>query len=75
MVGCEPRTVLVSMGRTLVRFDIHLLAVAFRLGVFKISVLVHPNTDDAYRDHTELASWMGNPWPLNTDILRRSARH
>jgi aromatic ring-cleaving dioxygenase len=29
------------------------------------SVLIHPNTDDAYKDHTELMSWMGKPWPLN----------
>ena len=32
-------------------------------------VLIHPNTDDAYRDHTELVTWMGKPWPLYTDIL------
>ncbi|TFK39783.1 DOPA-like domain-containing protein [Crucibulum laeve] len=35
------------------------------------SVLVHPNTDDAYRDHTELMSWMGRPWPLNVEPLRK----
>ncbi|KAJ3572687.1 hypothetical protein NP233_g2928 [Leucocoprinus birnbaumii] len=35
------------------------------------SVLVHPNTDDAVKDHTELATWMGTPWPLNVDLLRR----
>ncbi|TFK29643.1 hypothetical protein FA15DRAFT_663795 [Coprinopsis marcescibilis] len=37
------------------------------------SVLIHPNTDDAHRDHTELATWMGKPWPLHTDFLK--ARH
>ncbi|KII87386.1 hypothetical protein PLICRDRAFT_43019 [Plicaturopsis crispa FD-325 SS-3] len=34
------------------------------------SVLIHPNTNDAYRDHTELMSWMGRPWPLNAEMLR-----
>ncbi|KAH9935968.1 DOPA-like domain-containing protein [Epithele typhae] len=34
-----------------------------------LSVLVHPNTDDALADHTELATWMGKPFPLNTNIL------
>ncbi|KAI0057469.1 hypothetical protein BV25DRAFT_1892722 [Artomyces pyxidatus] len=34
------------------------------------SVLIHPNTNDAYKDHTELMSWIGKPWPLKTDILR-----
>ncbi|KIM52967.1 hypothetical protein SCLCIDRAFT_1223291 [Scleroderma citrinum Foug A] len=35
-----------------------------------LDVLVHPNTDDTYRDHAELATWMGNPWPLNMEILK-----
>ncbi|ESK96490.1 hypothetical protein Moror_6998 [Moniliophthora roreri MCA 2997] len=34
------------------------------------SVLVHPNTDDAFKDHTELATWMGKPWPLYLDLLK-----
>ncbi|KAJ7577092.1 DOPA-like domain-containing protein [Mycena floridula] len=34
-----------------------------------LSVLIHPNTGDALRDHTELVTWMGRPWPLNTDLL------
>lgn len=38
------------------------------------SVLIHPNTGDAYRDHTELATWMGQPYPLFTDILRHGPR-
>ncbi|RXW18719.1 hypothetical protein EST38_g7133 [Candolleomyces aberdarensis] len=33
------------------------------------SVLIHPNTDDALKDHTELATWMGRPWPLNIPTL------
>jgi len=35
------------------------------------SVLIHPNTDNAYRDHTELATWMGEKWPLNVGFLKR----
>lgn len=38
------------------------------------SVLIHPNTNDALRDHTEHATWMGMPFPLNTDILKPVAR-
>ncbi|KAK7686248.1 hypothetical protein QCA50_010468 [Cerrena zonata] len=34
------------------------------------SVLVHPNTGDPYRDHTELVTWIGKSWPLNTDLLK-----
>ncbi|EIW81181.1 hypothetical protein CONPUDRAFT_55737 [Coniophora puteana RWD-64-598 SS2] len=33
-------------------------------------VLVHPNTNDTYRDHTELATWMGRQWPIYDDLLR-----
>jgi len=35
-----------------------------------LSVLIHPNTDNAYRDHTESATWMGKQWPLNTEMLK-----
>ncbi|KDR80746.1 hypothetical protein GALMADRAFT_222345 [Galerina marginata CBS 339.88] len=38
------------------------------------SVLIHPNTDDAFRDHTESATWMGKPWPLNTNIVSKDNR-
>ncbi|KAI0792151.1 DOPA-like domain-containing protein [Abortiporus biennis] len=38
-----------------------------------LSVLVHPNTNDAYRDHTELVTWMGRPWPLNTELLNQAS--
>lgn len=34
-------------------------------------VLVHPNTSDALKDHTELATWMGKPYPLNLRPLTR----
>ncbi|KJA28001.1 hypothetical protein HYPSUDRAFT_156275 [Hypholoma sublateritium FD-334 SS-4] len=36
------------------------------------SVLIHPNTNDAHKDHTELQSWMGRPWPLNDGLLKRA---
>jgi DOPA 4,5-dioxygenase len=35
------------------------------------SVLIHPNTGDAYKDHTELQTWIGKPWPLHTDMLKK----
>ncbi|KAL4078610.1 DOPA-like domain-containing protein [Scleroderma yunnanense] len=35
-----------------------------------LDVFVHPNTDNPYRDHVELATWMGNSWPLNLEILK-----
>ena len=36
-----------------------------------LDVLVHPQTGDAYADHTEHASWLGAPLPLRLDVLRR----
>ncbi|KAI0741972.1 DOPA-like domain-containing protein [Daedaleopsis nitida] len=39
-----------------------------------LSVLVHPNTDNPFRDHTESATWMGRPWPLNTRMLENLHR-
>ncbi|THU87974.1 hypothetical protein K435DRAFT_830643 [Dendrothele bispora CBS 962.96] len=36
------------------------------------SVLIHPNTGNSYKDHTELATWMGTPWPLNVKFLKRA---
>jgi len=39
------------------------------------SVLIHPNTNDQYADHTELCSWMGKPWPLATDLLQKGVPH
>jgi aromatic ring-cleaving dioxygenase len=40
-----------------------------------LSALLHPNTEggDAYRDHTQRASWLGTPVPLNVKILRKQA--
>ena len=37
-----------------------------------LSVLVHPNTGDARRDHTQNAIWMGDRKPLNLQILEAS---
>ena len=36
-----------------------------------LDVLVHPQTGDAYADHTEHASWLGARLPLRLDVLRR----
>ncbi|CEQ39997.1 SPOSA6832_01562, partial [Sporobolomyces salmonicolor] len=35
-----------------------------------LSVLIHPNTDDEFLDHTAKATWMGERIPLITSILR-----
>ncbi|BGP14083.1 hypothetical protein JCM10213_002378 [Rhodosporidiobolus nylandii] len=35
-----------------------------------LSVLIHPNTDNELADHTTKATWMGQPWPLDTSFLR-----
>ena len=35
-----------------------------------LSALVHPNTDDDYRDHSQRATWMGQPIPLHLGVLR-----
>jgi len=35
-----------------------------------LSVLVHPNTGDALRDHTILANWMGKEVPIDTGFLK-----
>lgn len=31
-----------------------------------LSALIHPNTGDDERDHTQRATWMGQPLPLMT---------
>lgn len=35
-------------------------------------VLIHPNTGEAHKDHTELMSWMGRPWPLFDGPLKKA---
>jgi len=37
-----------------------------------LDVLVHPETDDAYADHSLHAVWLGNPQTLRLDILCRN---
>lgn len=34
-----------------------------------LSVLVHPNTGDDVRDHTQRASWLGKEMPLDVGML------
>ena len=35
-----------------------------------LSVLIHPLTGDDYLDHAESAIWIGNPLPINLEMLR-----
>jgi DOPA 4,5-dioxygenase len=37
-----------------------------------LTVLVDPQTEDAYRDHSSHALWLGAPLPLRLDVLQRS---
>jgi aromatic ring-cleaving dioxygenase len=39
-----------------------------------LSALVHPNTGDDVRDHTQRATWMGEPYPLNIGLLKKFTR-
>ena len=34
-----------------------------------LSALVHPNTDDPRRDHTQRATWLGEQMPLDMSIF------
>jgi len=36
-----------------------------------LSALVHPNTDDEERDHTQRATWMGDRLPLDLTLFKR----
>jgi len=36
-----------------------------------LDVLVHPETGDAVRDHTDQALWLGEKLALNIEVLRR----
>jgi len=38
----------------------------------KLTVLVHPETGDAYADHTAHALWLGPPLALDVEFLRRA---
>jgi aromatic ring-cleaving dioxygenase len=34
-----------------------------------LSALVHPNTDDHLRDHTQRATWLGERVPVDTSLF------
>lgn len=36
-----------------------------------LSALIHPNTDDELRDHTQRATWMGQPLPLYVGMMKK----
>lgn len=38
-----------------------------------LSALIHPNTGDDERDHTQRATWMGQPLPLNLGMFKKLA--
>ena len=38
----------------------------------KLTVLVHPQAENAYDDHTAHAMWLGTPLALRLDVLRRA---
>jgi DOPA 4,5-dioxygenase len=35
-----------------------------------LDVLLHPESGNAFRDHTEHAAWLGEKLPLDTDVLK-----
>jgi len=35
-----------------------------------LSALVHPNTDEEERDHTQRATWMGDKLPLDLSLFK-----
>ena len=35
-----------------------------------LSVLIHPEIEDDYLAHTDLATWLGRPWPLKLAGLK-----
>lgn len=40
----------------------------------ELDILVHPETGDAYADHSAHAMWLGAPQPMRLEVLRRGAR-
>lgn len=36
-----------------------------------LSVLLHPNTDNPVRDHTQRATWLGREVPIDTALFKR----
>jgi aromatic ring-cleaving dioxygenase len=39
-----------------------------------LTILVHPNTGDPYRDHADHALWLGEKLNLRLDVLSHSSR-
>jgi aromatic ring-cleaving dioxygenase len=39
-----------------------------------LSALVHPNTDEELRDHTQRATWLGERVPVDTSLFYDIAR-
>jgi len=39
-----------------------------------LTILVHPETGNAYADHTQHAAWLGGVLPLNADVLRGATK-
>ncbi|MEA2906682.1 MAG: hypothetical protein QOI12_4069 [Alphaproteobacteria bacterium] len=37
-----------------------------------LTILLHPETGNAYADHTDHAAWLGGVLPLKLDVLRRA---
>jgi len=37
-----------------------------------LDILVHPETGDAYTDHSAHALWLGAPQPMRLEVLRRA---
>src|SRR5262249_8041418 len=35
-----------------------------------LTILLHPETGNAYADHTDHAAWLGGVLPLNVEVLR-----
>ena len=39
-----------------------------------LSALIHPNTDEEERDHSQRATWMGQPLPLNLKLFKNRGK-
>src|SRR5437016_4599985 len=39
-----------------------------------LTILLHPETGDAYADHTDHAAWLGGVLPLRLEVLSRAHR-
>jgi aromatic ring-cleaving dioxygenase len=62
------------------QFEIHfrkhaLPNVLALIGVSGLTALVHPLTDDDLADHTLLATWIGDPLPLDQSVLDPPGRN